>query len=523
MLITQQTLITMETKNIPTTKRTNPYLIAFVILLPGFISLVATSATNTCQPHIAGCFGATPYEANAVITGYMIASGIMLPVFGWLVGIIGRKNVAYFSLILFAIGSLLCILVHDLHLLILARVIQGIGGGCLLPLAQAVLLEAFPPEKKGTAMGLFGFAAMFAPLAGPAIGGYLTDNFSWKWVFIINIPLALISIPLIKYYIPDKRKPKSKIHVDFPGLVAIIIGMGCLQMVLDKGEQYNWFDTPWVYWCTVISVVSFVFFYIWELECKHPIVHIRVFKDINFLVGTTMSAFVNIMLYATLLLIPMFVQNILGYSPSLAGLSVLPRAVACLISLFVFGKIAQHVENRVLTVIGFLILAVSIYMFTALSTTASMFSVVIPNILLGIGIGAAFVPITALSFLTLPKENVADAAGMHAFFKNIVTAGSTALSSTFITRVSQVHQNYLVENLSQYNLIFQRHLAVMQAKFIQHYSTFIAAKKANGFLYKQMLLQCKLSAFYDIFQLLAFLSLLILPLIFLLKVPKKTQ
>lgn len=505
-------------------KRPNPYVIAAVILLPAFLSLVASSATNTCQNHIAGFFGATPYEANAVITSYIIASGIMLPVFGWLVKLIGKKNVAYFSLVFFALGCILTLLVHDLHLLVLARVIQGIGGGCLLPLAQSVLLEAFPPEDKGIAAGLFGFAAMFSPLAGPAIGGYLTDNYSWQWVFIINIPIALISIPLIKYFIPeekkDKTKKKEKVYVDIPGLIAIVIGMGCMQIVLDKGEQYNWFDAPWVYWTTVTSVVAFVFFYVWELECKHPIVHIRVFKDLNFLVGTTMSSFVNIMLYATLLLIPMFVQNILGYSPSLAGLSVFPRAVACLISLFVFGKIANFVENRLLTVFGYLLLAVSVYMFTNLNTTASMYSVVIPNILLGIGIGAAFVPVTALSFLTLPKDKVADAAGMHAFFKNIVTAASTALSSTYITRVSQIHQNYLVENLSRFNLTFQHHFAVMQSKFLHYNSAFMAAKKANGYLYKQMIMQCKLSAFYDIFQLLALLCILILPLVLLFKVPK---
>lgn len=505
--------------------RINPYLTAFVILLPGFISLVASSATNTCQNHIAGYFAATPYETNSVITAYMIAAGVTLPVFGWVVNIYGKKNVAYFSLIMFALGALMCILVHDLYLLIIARVIQGVGSGCLLPLSQQVLLEVFPPEKKSVAMGLFGFAAMFAPLAGPAIGGYLTDNYSWQWVFIINIPLSIISIPLVKYFVPDSHKKgdskKKEIHVDIPGLMGIIIGMGCLQMVLDKGEQYNWFDTPWIYWCTMASVVAFVFFYVWELEYKHPIVKIRVFKNINFLVGTTISAFINILLYSTLLLIPMFVQNILGYSPSLAGLTVLPRAIACLIGLFVFGEVARYVENRLLTVIGFLILSYSVFMFSSLNNEASMAAVILPNILLGIGISCAFVPITALSFLTLKKDMVADATGMHAFFKNIVTAASTALSSTFIARVSEVHQNYLVENMSRFNLVFQNQLAVLQSKFGIYFSPFIAAKKANGFLYKEMIYQSKMSAFYDLFQLLSLLCLLVIPLILFMRVPKK--
>ena len=217
----------------------------------------------------------------------------------------------------------------------------------------------------------------------------------------------------------------------------------------------------------------------------------------------------------------MFVQNILGYSPSLAGLTVLPRAIACLIGLFVFGEVARYVENRLLTVIGFLILSYSVFMFSSLNNEASMAAVILPNILLGIGISCAFVPITALSFLTLKKDMVADAAGMHAFFKNIVTAASTALSSTFIARVSEVHQNYLVENLSRFNLTFQNHLAVLQSKFGIYFSPFIAAKKANGFLYKEMIYQSKMSAFYDIFQLLSLLCLLIIPLILFIRVPKK--
>lgn len=371
-------------------------------------------------------------------------------------------------------------------------------------------------------MGFFGFAAMFSPLFGPFVGGYLTDNYSWQWVFIMNIPICIISLILIKFFIKDEKKsgtPKRK--MDYVGLFSIIIAMGCMQIVLDKGEQFNWFDTYWIYWLTLISIVSFVFFYVWELETKKPIIDVRVFKDRNFLVGTFISSFINIMLYGTLLLIPMFGQNILGYSPYFAGVSVFPRAISCFIGLLLMGRIADKVENRLLTVIGLIIMAVSVFMISRLNNTSSIGSIILPNIILGIGIAVTFVPVSALSFITLSKTKLADAAGLHALFKNIVTAISTSAVSTFVTRVSQVHQNYLVAFLSPTNLNFQYKIAILKVKFMTYFSPYLAAKKANGYLYKQMLMQSKLCAFYDVFLLLALMCILAIPFILLFKMPKK--
>ena len=507
-----------------TTKKVNPYIIAFTILLPAFMSMVASSATNVCQPHIAGYFGATPYEANSVITAYIISGGIMLPVFGWWVNTCGKKSVALWSVSLFAVGCILCLLSKDLHMLILCRIFQGAAGGALLPLAQAVLLETFPPEKKGVAMGFFGFAAMFSPLFGPFVGGYLTDNYSWQWVFIMNIPLCLLSLALIKLFIKDD-KPESpkKMKMDYVGLFSIIIAMGAMQIVLDKGEQFNWFDTYWIYWLTLISIVSFSFFYIWELETKKPIVDVRVFKDRNFLVGTVVSSFINIMLYGTLLLIPLFVQNILAYPPFFAGVAVFPRAISCFLGLLIMGKVADKVENRLLAIIGLIIMACSVFMFSRLNNTSSLESIILPNVILGIGIATTFVPISALAFITLSKTKLADAAGLHALFKNIVTAISTSGVSTFVTRVSQVHQNYLVSYLADTNLNFHYKLMTIKAKFITYFSPYIAERKADGYFYKQMLAQAKLCAFYDIFLLLALMCILAIPLIFFFKMPRKKK
>ena len=510
-------------ENTITEKKTNPYIVALAVLLPAFLALAASSATNVSQPHIAGFYGATQYETNTVITCYIISGGLMLPVTGYLVRTIGKKLLMYYSIWVFCLGCLLCLLAPNLQALIAARIVQGIGSGCILPLCQAILLEVFPEEQRGVAMGLFGVAAMFSPLAGPFFGGYLTDNYSWQWIFIINIPLCMLSFLLVKLFVKSDKPEKQKYNkrFDYVGYFSIVIAMACMQIVLDKGQQWNWFDTTWICWLTGICVFSFVLFYVWELEYKYPVIDIRVFKDKNFLFGTIASSFINVMIYSTLLLVPMFVQSLLGYSPSMSGLTMFPRAIICLIGLLAVGEISRFIDSRHLASIGLVTIAVSLLMLTQMNTTSSMESIILPNILLCIGVPTAFVPITALSFQTLPASKNADAAALHALFKNIVTAIATSASATFIARVSQVHQNYLVGNLSPHNPIFQYKLAALKAKFMHLYPSVLAARKADGMLYRQLQQQARLASFFDVFTVLALLCIIIIPLLYILKVKKQ--
>ena len=506
-------------------KKVNPYIVAIAVLLPAFLALAASSATNVSQPHIAGFYGATQYETNTVITCYIISGGLMLPVTGYLVRTIGKKLLMYYSIWIFALGCLLCVLAPNLQALIFARLVQGIGSGCILPLCQAVLLEVFPPEQRGVAMSLFGVAAMFSPLAGPFIGGYLTDNYSWQWIFIMNIPLCMLSFLLIKFFLNNDKPIKQKYNKKFDiiGYSSIVVALACMQVVLDKGQQFNWFDTPWICWLTGIAVFSFVFFYVWELEYKYPVIDIRVLKDRNFMVGTLISSFINVMLYSTLLLVPMFVQSLLGYSPSKSGLAMFPRAIICFVGLLVVGEISKFVKPKILATIGLLTMGLSVLMLTQLNTTSSIESVIFPNLLLCIGVPTAFVPITAMSFNTLPASKNADAAALHALFKNIITAISTSMSATFIARVSQVRQTYLVENLSPHNPIFQYKLMMLKSKFLIHYPSVLAAKKASGSLYKELLQQAKLASFFDAFSVLAFLSVAVIPLLLFIKLRKQKE
>lgn len=500
-------------------KKVNPYIIAIAVLLPSFLALAASSGTNVSQPHIAGFYGATQYEANTVVTCYIISGGLMLPVTGYLVRRIGKKLLMLYSIAVFALGCLLCVIAPTLQSLIAARVVQGIGSGCILPLCQAFLLEAFPPNQRGVAMSLFGVAAMFSPLAGPFIGGYLTDNFSWQWIFIANIPLCFISLVMIKFLIADDIVEPLKYNkkFDYPGYISIVLAMSCMQVILDKGQQWNWFDATWICWMTGICVFSFVFFYVWELEYKYPVIDIRVFKDRNFLVGTIISSFINVTIYSTLLLVPMFVQSMIGYSPSMSGLAMFPRAIICFIGLLAVGEISKYVNPKLLAVIGFVIIAVSMLILTQMNPASSMESIVLPNILLCIGVPTAFVPITALSFQTLSPAKTADAAALHALFKNIITAIATSVSSTFIARVSQVYQGYFVSNLSTENPVYHAKLMAAQSKFMHYYPAFVASRKAGGSLYKDLLFQARLASFFDIFTVLALIIVLIIPFVFILK------
>lgn len=500
-------------------KKVNPYIIAIAVLLPSFLALAASSGTNVSQPHIAGFYGATQYEANTVVTCYIISGGLMLPVTGYLVRRIGKKLLMLYSIAVFALGCLLCVIAPTLQSLIAARVVQGIGSGCILPLCQAFLLEAFPPNQRGVAMSLFGVAAMFSPLAGPFIGGYLTDNFSWQWIFIANIPLCIISLVMIKFLIADDIVEPLKYNkkFDYPGYISIVLAMSCMQVILDKGQQWNWFDATWICWMTGICVFSFVFFYVWELEYKYPVIDIRVFKDRNFLVGTIISSFINVTIYSTLLLVPMFVQSMIGYSPSMSGLAMFPRAIICFIGLLAVGEISKYVNPKLLAVIGFVIIAVSMLILTQMNPASSMESIVLPNILLCIGVPTAFVPITALSFQTLSPAKTADAAALHALFKNIITAIATSVSSTFIARVSQVYQGYFVSNLSTENPVYHAKLMAAQSKFMHYYPAFVASRKAGGSLYKDLLFQARLASFFDIFTVLALIIVLIIPFVFILK------
>lgn len=498
-------------------KNTPLWLLSFIVILPTFFAFLATSATNVALPHIAGSFGSTNDEAKWVVTSYMVANGIFLPLTGWLERKFGRLDFLKIFIALFTLGSCVCALATNLNMLILGRIIQGVGGGILMPLSQSILLQEFPNDRKSDAMAIFIFGIMVSSIMGPTVGGYLVDYFSWQWIFIINVPIGIFSLIVIPLTVNDTAKDKNSGKVDVLGLVFLITWLFSMQVVLDKGQQYGWFDCTWICWLSVFSLGCMFLFVVWELEIKEPIVNLRVFKDLNFVVGTILGVLVNVMVCVTIILLPQYYQGLMHYTASLTGLALASRVVAC-VALFFIGKLCQMYDLRALIATGFVFIGVSISLCANLNLQSSQTAIILSNVLFGIGSVFALVPISSLALGTLPKSKIPDAAGVHSLSKCVTGSMFTSLASSFAISLSQVHQTYLLKNMTVYNPVFVKHFTVLKGAFMHSLPSLSAARKANAILYKQLLVQAKLSAFADLFQFAALVTFLVIPLVLLLKV-----
>ena len=497
-------------------KKTPLWLMSLIVTMPTFFAFLATSATNVALPHIAGSFGSTNDEAKWVVTSYMIANGIFLPLTGWLERKLGRLDFLKIFITMFTIGSIICAVAPSLVILILGRIVQGIGGGVLMPLSQSILLQEYPKNRKGDAMAVFIFAIMVSSIMGPTVGGMLVDYFSWQWIFIINIPIGIISLILIPMTVNDTSKSRTKEAVDFMGFLFLVLWLFSMQVVLDKGQQYGWFDCTWICWLSTFSLGCMFMFIIWELEVKEPIVNLRVFKDLNFFIGTILGVLVNIMVCVTIILLPQFYQGLMGYTASLTGLALASRVIACVMLLFI-GKLCQMYDVRVIIAFGFLSLGTSIWLCTSLNMQVSPTTIILSNFLFGIGSVCALVPISALALGTLPKDKIADAAGVHSLTKCVTGSMFTSLAASFAISLSQVHQTYLLKNMTVYNPIFMQHFSALKHFFAHNHALVTASHQANAILYKQLLAQAKLCAFADIFQFAALVTFMVIPLAFLLR------
>lgn len=505
------TVTKSEKRNIPI------WLIAVSILMPTSFSALATTATNVAIPHISGYFAATADEAKWIVTSYMVANACMIMLSGWLEHLFGRKQFMKICIAIFTLGALICTVAPSLNIMVLGRLIQGIGGGPMTPISQTVLLSAFPPDKKGVAMSLFGFAVMVCAILGPSFGGFLVDNLNWHYIYSVNIPIGIVSYMLICKNIADTQPEQGKHNMDFVGMGALILWLISMQIVLDKGQQYNWFDCAWISWLAGFSLVVLSFLIVWEIENKNSFMKLRLFKDRNFLIGTIISTAVSMVVFTTMYLAPQFIQNVLGYTALLSGLTMAPRVISCVLMLLVIPHLMRIYDSRLLIAIGFFFLGLATFTYTQVNLAVSFLFVSIPNILLGVGVILTFIPISALALGTLPKEQLANGASLHNFCKTIGVAVVVSMSSTLVARHSQMHQNYLVNNLSNYSLVFQHKMAGWIHTFMSNASYSFAQTKANAFAYKQMVVQSTLFAYVDTFAIVALLAFVLIPLPFLMK------
>lgn len=503
--------------DIPQTRKVPIWLIAISILMPTAFSALATTATNVAIPHISGYFAATADEAKWIVTSYMVANACMIMLSGWLEHLLGRKQFMKICIIIFTLGALICTVAPSLNIMVLGRLIQGIGGGPMTPMSQTVLLSAFPPEKKGLAMSLFGLAVMVCAILGPSFGGFLVDNLNWHYIYSVNIPIGIVSYMLICRNIADTKPEQGKHHMDFVGMAALILWLVSMQIVLDKGQQYNWFDCGWICWLSGFSVVMLSFLIVWEIENKDSFIKIRLFKDRNFLIGTIISTAVSMVIFTTMYLAPQFLQNVLGYTALLSGYTMAPRVISCVLMLAAIPHLMKIYDSRLLIAIGFFFLGLATFLYTNVNLAVSFWYVSLPNILLGVGVILTFIPISALALGTLPKDQLANGASLHNFCKTIGVAIVVSMSSTLVARHSQMHQNFLVDNLSNYNLVFQQKMSGLIHTFSVSASQSFAQMKANALVYKQMVAQSTLMAYVDTFAIVAALAFVLIPLSFFMK------
>ena len=503
----------------------NPWLIAVAVMAATFMEVLDTSVANVSLPHIAGNLSVTTDESTWVLTSYLVSNAIVLPMTGWLGALLGRKRLLITCVALFTVASILCGMAPSLPFLIVARVLQGVGGGALQPIAQAVLLESFPPEKRGVAIATYGMGVIVAPILGPTLGGWITDNYSWRWIFYINVPVGIFAVLMAQAVIEDPPYIKlAKIErVDGLGFAFLAIWLGTLQVILDKGQQEDWFAAKWITWFSIVSLVCFLAFVIRELRIDHPIVELRVLKNRNFVAGTVLITCLGGVLYGTTAALPIFLQTMMGYPALQSGLALSPRGVGALITTFIVGKLIGKVPNRILISIGFVLLAMSSFWLGHINMEISMWSIIWPSVLNGIAISFIFVALTTSTMGDLRQSHMGNATGIYNLMRNIGGSFGIAAVTTITARRAQVHQALMVGHMSPYNPAYTQHLAAAQHALTSGSGSWLGHQRALELLYNVLLQQSNLWAFVENFRLFGVLCLVCLPLILLFKGVRRGQ
>jgi DHA2 family multidrug resistance protein len=495
----------------------NPWIIAVSVMIATFMVVLDSSVANVALPHIAGNLSASTDESTWVLTSYLVSNAIMLPATGWLAASFGRKRLLLTSISIFTVASLLCGVAVSMPMLIFARVLQGVGGGGMQPLAQAILLESFPPRQHGVAMAVYGVGVVVAPVVGPTLGGWITDSYSWRWIFYINLPVGMLAMMMINMFVEDPPylRQRASGTIDYLGFSFMALWLGALQLVLDKGQEMDWFSTRWICWTALLSTVAFVCFITRELIIRQPIVRLRVLTNRNFLVGTVITAIYGVILYGITSMLPLFLQTLLGYPALDSGLAVSPRGIGSILAMVVAGAAVSYVDERILLACGFGLMGFSALMLSHLNLQIAMSSVVVANLLNGFASGLIFVPLTTMTMSRLPKDEIGNAAGIYNLMRNIGGSVGIAAITTTLVRGSQRHQAYLTQNITPGSSLVRSLLHGLHAKFLYGGADgFTAHRKALGMLYGMTQRQASLLAYMDNFRLLGVLAMICFPLPF---------
>ena len=496
-----------------------PWMVAVAVMLPTFMEVLDTSVANVALPHIAGSLAASTDESTWVLTSYLVSNAIVLPATAWLGGMFGRKRFLLGCIVLFTLASFAAGAAPSLGALIVARVLQGAGGGALQPISQAILLESFPPDRRGSAMAVFGLGVVAAPILGPTLGGWITDNFSWRWIFYINLPVGVAAVLMVRMFIQDPPYARQRriARVDWAGLGLLGVWLGALQVMLDRGQQDDWFASAWIVTLAVITVAGLVAFVVRELTVREPIVDLRVLWNRNFAAGAALVTIVGFVLYGTIALLPLFLQTLMGYPALQSGYATSPRGFGAVIAMLVVGRLVGRVDTRWLIAAGFGILALSVHMLSRITLDIAMANVIWPQILNGLALGFIFVPLSATAVGTLPREEIGNATGIFNLMRNVGGSIGISMVTTLLARHAQTHQAILAQNVSPYDAEAAERLRQLHDYFASRVGPQAAESAAQATVYAAVVRQAMLLAFVDNFRLMAALALCCVPIVFALQ------
>jgi DHA2 family multidrug resistance protein len=500
-----------------------PGLITAAVMLATFMEMLDTTVVNVSLTHIAGSLSATPNEATWALTSYLVANGIVIPISGWLANHFGRKNLLLISTAGFTVASLLCGIAPSMGLLVTFRIIQGACGGSLQPLSQAVMLEAFPPKQHGKAMAIWAMGAIVAPVLGPVLGGWLTDNFSWRWVFYINLPIGLLSVFMIKTFLKDPPYiRRSSAPVDSWGLATLVIWVAALQIMLDKGQEEDWFDSRFILVLAVLFAVGLFAWLARELTTRDPVADLHVFGQAPFAAGTAAMAIVCFVMYGSQVTISIWLQTLLGYPSVQAGVAMVATGLGAALAMPIASSLVSRFDPRKVFVCGVLGFALSFYRLMGFNLKIGYWDVFWPQFIQGASIGLAFVPLTVVTMAFIPKERMGNATGLFNMLRNIGGGVGISLVATMLTRMGQQHTNLLVANINQTSPSALSLIRGLKGLYVGS-GPGLADQQAYATLFGLVQREATMVALVRVFQFLGVLVLILIPLIALIKRPPKGQ
>lgn len=503
----------------------NPWFIALTVTLATFMEVLDTSIANVSLPHIAGGLAAGVDESTWILTSYLVSNAIVLPMSGWFSSLIGRKRFYMSCVAVFTVSSFLCGLAPNLATLILFRVLQGAGGGGLQPSEQSILADTFAPEKRGMAFAIYGMAVVVAPAIGPTLGGFITDNYSWRWIFYINIPVGIISLLLTSRVIKDPphlsgARRKGGISIDYIGLGLLAVGLGSLQVILDKGQREDWLESHMILTLSIISAVALIAVVFWEWHTEHPIIDLKLFRDRSFAIGNSMMFMLGFILLGTTLLLPLFTQTMMGYTAEKAGLALMPGGLVILASMPLVGFLLSRYDPRRIMVFGLTMLTAALFYMSDFNLFIDFQTAATARIIQGMGLACLFVPINTVAYSYLPPEKNNAASGLINLARNVGGSVGISFVTTMLARREQFHRAQLSAHLNPANPRVQQMIRGASGA-LRSMSGWQATRQAYGLLQRILERQSTMLSYIDNFHLLAIVTMCMIPFVFLIRKPRR--